>query len=67
MSTITQEQLQAAYTQWTTDLNLTDEQKEKFHAAVDKTVAKPTRRRPTARRLTPTRPRRPSAWPWRSG
>lgn len=40
MSTITQEQLQAAYTQWTTDLNLTEEQKEKFHAAVDKTVAR---------------------------
>lgn len=37
---ITREQAQAAYQAWVKELNLTEEQKGQFHAAMDKAVAK---------------------------
>ena len=40
MATITREQAQAAYQAWSKELNLTDEQKGLFQAALDKATAK---------------------------
>jgi Spy/CpxP family protein refolding chaperone len=40
MSAVTQEQIKAAYDQWSKELNLSDEQKKQFHAALDAAVAK---------------------------
>jgi Spy/CpxP family protein refolding chaperone len=39
MPTVTQEQAQAAYQQWSKELNLTDQQKQQFSAALDAAVA----------------------------
>jgi Spy/CpxP family protein refolding chaperone len=40
MATITKEQAQAAYQQWSKELNLSDQQKQQFSAALDAAVAK---------------------------
>jgi Spy/CpxP family protein refolding chaperone len=40
MATITKEQIQAAYQKWVTELNLSEEQKKQFHAALDAAAAK---------------------------
>jgi hypothetical protein len=40
MATVTKEQVQAAYQQWTKELNLSEEQKKQFSAALDSAAAK---------------------------
>jgi Spy/CpxP family protein refolding chaperone len=40
MAAVTQEQIKAAYDQWVKELNLSDEQKQQFNAALDSAVAK---------------------------
>lgn len=40
MATVTREQAQAAYQQWSKELNLSDQQKQQFSAALDAAVAK---------------------------
>ena len=39
-TTLTEEQIKAAYEKWVKALNLTDDQKQQFHAALDKAAAK---------------------------